>query len=150
MALLDSFSGMSLSGVNSSSLLDMAKTAGLTKLGALGGATSTTGQSPATATKSYYKVVIQAQTDNAGVINITADCPAEFAFDTAVDYDSPYQNFIEDSVMAASPDKIKGLAYNANDNPWTNLAMWKAASSDIFSGSNSCNVTFMTVSPLLV
>ena len=113
MALLDSFSGMSLSGVNSSSLLDMAKTAGLTKLGALGGATSTTGQSPATATKSYYKVVIQAQTDNAGVINITADCPAEFAFDTAVDYDSPYQNFIEDSVMAASPDKLKGLASNA-------------------------------------
>jgi hypothetical protein len=30
------------------------------------------------------------------------------------------------------------------------LAMWKAASSDTLSGSNSCSVIFITVSPTLV
>jgi hypothetical protein len=94
----------------------MAKTAGMTQMGGLGGAkpNASSGGNPATDGNSFYKVKIQAQTENAGVISIIADCPAEFAFDTAVDYDSPYQNMVEETLMNAVPDRLRAAAQSIN------------------------------------
>lgn len=50
----------------------------------------------------YYKVYIVAATEHGDNINITADGPESFSFDTSVDYDTPYKNTGEDIIHAAA------------------------------------------------
>ena len=50
----------------------------------------------------YYKVYIVASTEHGGVINITADGPESFSFETSVDYDTPYKNTGEDFISGAA------------------------------------------------
>ena len=49
----------------------------------------------------YYKVKILAQTEHGGLLTVVADGPSEFVFDTSVEYETPYQNLIGDTIDMA-------------------------------------------------
>ena len=107
------FDNFNVSGVNTGNIVQMAQAAGVAGMGG-SKANAGGGGNPVAAGNAFYKVFIQAHTEHAGVINIIADCPSEFAFDTAVDYDSPYQNFVEDTLLSAVPGPLREAAKVAN------------------------------------
>ncbi len=51
--------------------------------------------------ETYYKVYISAQVGDQYIF-LVADCPSEFSFGSQIEYETPYQNFVEDKIPIAS------------------------------------------------
>jgi hypothetical protein len=107
MGLFDSFSVPSVDNVVAN--IKTAANAGLNALNPnstqLG--TSANGSS---SSNGYYKVLIQAILPSNEIIHLVADGPTDFAFSTALSYESPYQDLGEHALSAVLPDGFAGKA----------------------------------------
>lgn len=135
MALLDNFSGDGGSQLNQA----VSSLKGSNKV-------NTNPSSEDVSGSSYYKVYIVANTEKGQTITIVADGPSEFAFDTSVEYETPYQNLVGDTIdmaagaVGATAKKIADMAQGVAKASGTKM-FTQALTAKVWSGGGTSRLS---------